>query len=304
MAAPSCFNPISKIDLWPEEGRLGSRVLWAKLIVHARRFKMRLCEIHIYPLKSGAGIALKESFLETRGLQGDRRWLVVDANGRFLSARTHPRMLLIKAIPDEKGLSLNAPGMSQIHVPRHTVEQTLGSVSIWKDNCNALYLAQDADSWLSEFLGTPSHLVYMSDDIERPVSKTNARPGDIVSFADAYPLLLTSKASLADLNKRLVKPIEMQRFRANLVIDGIEAFAEDKWQRLRIGEVEFECASPCTRCVLTTIDPLTANKDPQGEPLKTLKTYRQNDEGVLFGINLIPRSRGNIRVGDLLEVLA
>ncbi|MDP7039153.1 MAG: MOSC domain-containing protein [Myxococcota bacterium] len=264
---------------------------------------MRLCELHVYPLKSGAGIALNEAFLEARGLQGDRRWLVVDANGRFLSARTHPRMLLIKAIPDEKGLYLSAPGVGKIHVPLPNTAQTLGPVSIWKDTCNALYLSQEADRWLSDFLGTPSHLVYMSDDITRPVNKTDARPGDIVSFADAYPLLLTSKASLVDLNKRLAKPIEMPRFRANLVVDGIEAFAEDKWQRLRLGEIEFDCASPCTRCVLTTIDPLTANKDPQGEPLKTLKTYRQNDEGVLFGINLIPRAQGKIRVGDTLEVL-
>ena len=265
---------------------------------------MRLCELHVYPLKSGAGIAREEAFLEARGLQDDRRWLVVDQDGRFLSARTHPRMLLIKAIPHAEDLFLSAPHAGEIHVPLPNTAQTLGPISIWKDKCNALYLGQEADRWLSDFLATPCHLVYMSDDIERPVNKTDARPGDIVSFADAYPLLLTTEYSLADLNNRLTTPISMQRFRPNLVVDGIEAFAEDKWQRLRIGELEFDCASPCIRCVLTTVDPQTGNKDPQGEPLKTLRTYRQNDQGILFGINLIPRSQGVIRVGDMLEVLA
>ena len=265
---------------------------------------MRLCELHVYPLKSGASIALQGASLEARGLKNDRRWLVVDQDGRFLSARSHPRMLLIKAIPDDEGLCLSAPDVGTIRVPVQSAAQTLDSVSIWKDKCDALYLSQEADRWLSDFLTTPCRLVYMSDEIERPVNKADARPGDIVSFADAYPLLLTTNASLADLNNRLAEPMGMQRFRPNLVVDGIEAFAEEKWQRLRIGELEFACCSPCTRCMLTTIDPKTASKDPQGEPLKTLGTYRQNDKGVLFGINLIPRSQGKIRVGDTLEVLA
>ena len=265
---------------------------------------MRLRELHIYPLKSGAGIAREEAYLEARGLKGDRRWLVVDDNGRFLSARTHPHMLLIKAIPDAEGLILSAPHAGKIKISFDGSNPTLGPVSIWKDTCNAFYLSQEADRWLSEVLATPCHLVYMSDEIERSVNKAEARPGDLVSFADAYPLLLTTESSLADLNNRLTTPISMQRFRPNLVVDGLEAFTEDRWQHLRIGDLEFECCSPCTRCVLTTVDPQTGNKDPQGEPLKTLRTYRQNDQGILFGINLIPRSHGSMRVGNVLEVLA
>ena len=180
----------------------------------------------------------------------------------------------------------------------------LEKVSVWSDECEGIYMSREADQWLFNILGASCRLVFMPDESERPVDPDYAQKGDIVSFADGYPLLLTNQASLADLNERLERPIEMIRFRPNVVMQGADAFEEDNWNRVRIGSVEFECSRPCARCVLTTVDPSTGVKDPDGEPLKTLKTYRHEGEGVLFGINLIPRSSGQLNLGDSVIVLA
>lgn len=265
---------------------------------------MKLSGLHIYPLKSGAGISLQVSEVESRGLNLDRRWLVVDEVGRFMTARKHPRMVLIQAQPQRDGaLFLSADSQTGLQVAPCDGAQAVEDVTIWKDECGGVYLSPEADRWLSDFLEVPCRLVYMPDEVERAVDQDYAQEGDIVSFADGYPLLLTTKASLADLNGRSTKPIEMIRFRPNLVVDGCEAFAEDNWKRIRIGAVEFECSRPCSRCVLTTVDPATGIKNADGEPLTTLKTFRREGDGVLFGVNLIPRSAGEIRVCDTVEVL-
>jgi uncharacterized protein YcbX len=132
----------------------------------------------------------------------------------------------------------------------------------------------------------------------------HSQTGDEVSFADAFPLLLISRAALDGLNARLAKPVSMLRFRPNLVVEGVAAHAEDGWKRIRIGEVEFDVAKACTRCVFTTVDPMRGERDPDGEPLRTLIGYRRTADGVTFGQNLIPRSAGSVRVGDAVEVLA
>ncbi len=265
---------------------------------------MKLSSLYIYPLKSGAGISLGSSAVDPRGLRLDRRWLVVDEEGRFMTARKHPRMVLIQAIPQEKGgLLLEGAGQEQLSVSAVSSDVGLRPVTIWKDECMGAYLSSEADRWLSDFLGKECHLVHMNDDVERAVDPDYAQPGDIVSFADGYPLLLTTKASLADLNSRVTSPIEMIRFRPNLVLDGCDAFGEDGWKRIRVGSVEFECSRPCSRCVLTTVDPATGIKNTDGEPLTTLKTYRLDGEGVLFGVNLIPRNTGTITLGDPVEIL-
>ena len=266
---------------------------------------MKLHGLYIYPLKSGAGISLDASAVESRGLSLDRRWLVVDENGRFMTARKHPRMVLIQASPlDDGGLVLGASGKPPLVVPAVDQAFERKTVTIWKDECQGTYLSAEADGWLSDFLGTRCRLVYMSDQVERVVDQDYAQPGDIVSFADGYPLLLTTTASLADLNARMSKTIEMIRFRPNLVVDGAEAFAEDGWKTIRVGSVEFECSRACSRCVLTTVDPSTGVKDGDGEPLSTLKDYRMDGEGVLFGMNMIPRGAGTLRVGDSVEILS
>ena len=141
----------------------------------------------------------------------------------------------------------------------------------------------------------------MDAGVTRPMTDAHSQAGDEVSFADAFPLLLISRAALDGLNARLAKPVSMLQFRPNLVVDGAPAHAEDGWKRIRIGEVEFDVAKPCTRCVFTTVDPLRGERDPDGEPLRTLIGYRRNGDGVTFGQNLIPRSLGTLRIGDAVK---
>ena len=264
---------------------------------------MKLASIHIYPLKSGQPIDLVASEVMPRGLPGDRRWMLVDETGRFLTARQFPRLAMVGALLEGDVLRLRAPGMTELAIPMQPASPNHLVVTVWKDQVNAVAPSEAADAWFSEWLGKAVRLVQMTDDIHRPVTPDYGRAGDEVSFADGFPLLLITTASLADLNRRLAQPVPMQRFRPNVVIDGADPYAEDTWTRLRIGEVEFEGVKNCSRCVFTTIDPETGTKSADGEPLKTLGTYRLADGGIYFGQNLIPRSSGTIRVGDAVEIL-
>ena len=264
---------------------------------------MQLSGLYLYPIKSSAPLEMQTAVVEPRGLQHDRRWMVVDADGSFLTGRQLPRLTLVRAHPDSQGLSLEAPGMPSLQVPFPQTEATV-PVNVWKNEVAAKRAQAAADAWLSEFLQQPVHLVHMDASIVRPMTDPHSRPGDEVSFADAFPLLLISRAALDGLNARLAKPVSMLQFRPNLVVDGVAAHAEDGWKRIRIGEVEFDVAKACTRCVFTTVDPARGERDPDGEPLRTLIGYRRTPEGVTFGQNLIPRSLGSVRVGDAVEVLA
>lgn len=263
---------------------------------------MQLSGLYLYPIKSTAPLEMQTALVEPRGLQHDRRWMVVDAEGRFLTGRQLPRLTLVRAQPVPGGLSLDAPGMPPLLVPFPQTEATV-PVNVWKNEV-AAKPSGVGDAWLSEFLRRPARLVHMDAEVTRPMTDPQSRPGDQVSFADAFPLLLISRAALEGLNARLVKPVSMLQFRPNLVVDGVAAHAEDGWKLIRIGGVEFEVAKACTRCVFTTVDPLRGERDPDGEPLRTLIGYRRTPEGVTFGQNLIPRSSGGVRVGDAVEVLA
>lgn len=263
---------------------------------------MRLSSLHVYPVKSTAPLDVERAVVEPRGLRHDRRWMVVDAAGRFLTGRELPRLTLVRAQPGAHGLSLDAPGMPPLSVPFPRTAATL-PVVVWKSEVAAKQ-AEAADTWLSEFLRQPARLVHMDASVTRPMTDAHSQAGDEVSFADAFPLLLITRAALDGLNARLDKPVSMLRFRPNLVVDGAHAHAEDGWKRIRIGEVEFDVAKPCTRCVFTTVDPLRGERDPGGEPLRTLIGYRRSGDGVTFGQNLIPRSLGILQVGDAVEVLA
>jgi uncharacterized protein YcbX len=261
-----------------------------------------LASIHVYPLKSCAPLPLDSARVEARGLEHDRRWMVVDASGKCLTGRQHPRLTLIRADPAGEALRLRAPGMPDLRLlpapgPRHGVE-------VWDSHVEARFADAAADAWISAFLGAPARFAYMDDDCLRRVDPDYARPDDIVSFADGYPLLLISQAALDLLNAKLAQPMPMLRFRPSLVIAGTAPHAEDGWKRVRIGGVEFDVAKPCIRCVFTTVDFERGAFDPSGEPLRTLLTYRRTPKGVSFGQNLIPRGSGTLRVGDALEVLA
>ncbi|WPB81287.1 MOSC domain-containing protein [Archangium violaceum] len=264
-----------------------------------------LTAINIYPLKSCAGLPLTRATVEPLGLQHDRRWMAVRPDGSFMTGRELPALVLVRAVPGPSGLHLSAPGMPELEVPLPPAGAPRLDVTVWDDTCSAARAQESADRWLSEYLGEPTRLVYVDERMQRLVDPKYADPEDRVGFADGFPLLLISEASLADLNQRLAQPVPMSRFRPNLVVDGCEAFAEDGWKRLRIGTVELAGVKPCARCVFTTVDPETARADPQQEPLRTLSTYRRvlPSKGVMFGQNVIVRRPGEIRVGDAVEIL-
>jgi len=260
--------------------------------------------LFIHPLKSAAGIAVDAADVEPRGLRNDRRWLLVDDDSRFVTGRQQSRLPLIRAEPTADGLHLQAPGMPELSVARPPADAERIDATIWKDTVSAARAGVDADRWASRFLQCPVRLLYMDDAAARPVDPDYATAGDEVSFADGFPLLLLSQAALDGLNARLSRPVTMQRFRPNIVVDGCDAHAEDGWHRVRIGDVEFDVVKDCKRCVFTTVDPQRGERDADGEPLRTLLDYRRRGNGATFGRNLLPRSRGVVRVGDPVEVLA
>ena len=268
----------------------------------------RIAEITVYPVKSAGGLRLDASRIEARGLVGDRRWMVVDPEGKCLTGREHPRLVLVRARIGDGGLRLEAPGLAPVTVARAAPGSGRDSahpVTMWNGDTRGVDAGDEAASWISALLETPVRLVEMTDDCLRTPDPEVARPGDLVSFADCFPVLLIGRSSLDELNGRLGEPTSMRRFRPNLVIEGAPPFAEDHWWRLRIGEVEFEGAKNCVRCEFPTIDPDTAVKDARREPMRTLATFRRRPEGGVFlGQNLIPRTFGTVRVGDPVEVFA
>jgi uncharacterized protein YcbX len=175
------------------------------------------------------------------------------------------------------------------------------SVTVWADTVDAADAGAEAAAWLSEFLGTDCRLVCFAREAVRPVDRVYAEASDQVGFADGFPFLLISQASLDDLNARLAQPVPMLRFRPNLVIGGSEPYAEDDWRRIRIGDLTFRVAKPCSRCIIPTIDPATARRG--SEPLRTLMSYRRRDNKVYFGQNLVHDAVGRLAVGMPVEVL-
>jgi len=263
-----------------------------------------LTGLFMYPLKSAAGLSREKATVEPLGLEHDRRWMVVRPEGSFITGREVPSLVLVRAVPREGGLHLSAPGMPALQVPAPPEAAPRLDVTVWDDTCSAARAGEEADAWLSRYLGEPAALVHVDARMERAVDPRYAAPGDRVGFADGFPLLLISEASLTDLNQRLAHPVPMARFRPNLVVGGCDAFAEDGWRRLRIGEVELAAVKPCARCVFTTVDPESARPDPEQEPLRTLATFRRGAKGqVLFGQNVVVRRPGTLRVGDVVEVL-
>ncbi len=265
---------------------------------------IRLSALNIYPVKSMRGIALPAAELDALGLRHDRRWMVVDEQGQFLTGRQLPRLLLIQpALSPAGALTLVFPDGTRLAVPPAAPDAPRLPVQVWRDTVEALAVDADVDAALSEFLGRPCRLVSFAEDVVRPVDPDYARPGDRTGFADGFPLLLISEASLADLNTRLLVPLPMARFRPNLVVSGCAPYAEDDWREIRIGDIPFELVKPCSRCVMTTTNPDTGAREGQ-EPLRTLATYRRCGNKVYFGQNVVHRGRGLLRVGDAVTVRA
>ena len=264
---------------------------------------MRVAEIRIYPVKGLRGRPVADAVVEPWGLAGDRRYMVVDETGKFLSQRELPRMAVLEAALRPGGLNLSGPGLGLLAVDEPGPEVPSRDVTVWRDRVPARDAGNAAAVWLSAALGRACRLVHMADPAAaRQVDPDFSESQDRVSFADGFPVLVTNAASLADLNARLPVPIPMDRFRTNIAVVEAEAWAEDGWQRLHIGPVPFAGTKDCARCAVTTVDQDTGERSPENEPVRTLAQFRRKAGGrIIFGQNLIPRGTGRIAVGDTVR---
>lgn len=269
-----------------------------------------LAALYVYPVKSLAGAAREETAIEPWGPAGDRRWLLAFPGGYRVTQREHPRLALASAASLPGGaVRLTAPGMAPLDVDVPGEAQETGVVELWRSKVEAVRAGAAADRWFSAYLGTDVQLFHMdAPERRRPVDPAHSRPGETVSFADGFPLLLTSVSSLDALNSLIAQgdhadegPLPMDRFRPNLVVAGTAPWAEDGWRRIRVGEVVFRVVKPCGRCVVTTTDQHTATRGK--EPLRTLARHRRSGDQLVFGQNLIPEHTGRVRSGDSFEVL-
>jgi len=257
-----------------------------------------ITDIYIYPIKSTKGIPLPQTLVEEKGLKDDRRYMVVDLEGKFITGRTHPQLTQVRIEFSKKGLSVSAPHQPTLSIQPDPLLSSI-TVEIWDDNVQAQACHPSCDQWFSAFLGEACRLVYFSETTSRHIKNKQTQ----VSFADGYPLLLINQASVNALNSRLATPVNALHFRPNLIIKGGLPFVEDTWARIKIGEVEFEVSKPCSRCNFTNVDPKTGIADTE-QPLKTLAEFRFYDGNIDFGQNLIPLNEGRIRSNDSIQVLA
>ena len=277
---------------------------------------MILSEINIYPIKSCRGISLAEAVVEDCGLQFDRRWMLVDENNRFLTQREYPVMATLRVMVDGGSLMVES-AEKEIKISPAKPQSRKEEVTVWQSEVEAAVYGDKVNEFFSEALGARVRLVYMPDESRRSINPRFDRGKDIVSFADGYPLMLLSEASVGELNSRLEQPLPMNRFRPNLVVSGADAFAEDDWNAIRVGDTVFRSTKPCERCVITTTDQEKGEVDGK-EPLKTLATYRLakivmperiealgvSANAVLFGQNLVSETPGaTLRLGDKVEVI-
>lgn len=264
--------------------------------------KPTLVRIRIYPVKSLGGFDRDVWELDAFGLRYDRRWMIVDPDGRFMTQRDYPGMAEIAVEMQADRLILSVPMLSPVAVPLEPEPGASEPVTIWGDTVAARAASEDANRWLGEVLKTPCRLVYMPEESARSVDRAHVGRNAQLAFADGYPLLLTSVESLAELNRRLSEPVTMERFRPNLVVRGLDGpHVEDTWRRIRVSDMELQVVKPCSRCVIVTTDQQTGERGP--EPLKTLAKYRTSDGEVYFGQNVVHLGHGRIRVGDDVQVL-
>ncbi|WP_246131683.1 MOSC domain-containing protein [Pistricoccus aurantiacus] len=260
-----------------------------------------LSALYRYPIKSTAYQQVAKAWVGEEGLEGDRRFMIARPDGVFLTARTHPRLQQIQTWLQKDGILLQHPGQTPLALPYAELEKRPFVTQVWSDSFEALTTNAAANRWCEAVLGEPVRLLWM----DKRSPRYRQAIGKRVSFADGYPLMLIGQGSLEDLNGRTERRHVMAQFRPNLVVEGIEAFAEDQWRRLRIGEVELAVSKPCTRCAMISVDPATGTFIEGREPLRTLAGYRRGLTGqVEFGQNLIVLTGGELEVGMSVEVLA
>jgi uncharacterized protein YcbX len=267
-----------------------------------------ITDLIVYPIKSCRGIALEEATIESSGIENDRRWMIVNDTGRYMTQRELPRMATIVPALSAGALSLTAPGMPALEVPDAPDGPSL-QVTVMSFRCSAMDAGARPAEWLSEFLGRPVRLVRFDPQVVRPIDPQFWQ-GDSdahVAFPDAFPLLLISRKSLDDLNSRLEAPLPMNRFRPNVVLEGLDAYEEDRIDELRAGALRLQMARPCTRCKITTTDQMTGEVLTT-EPIATLRRYRWNPElrGVMFGRYALVAAGvgGRLRRGQSLEFVS
>ena len=261
--------------------------------------------LNVYPVKGLKGIALHEARCTDRGIEHDRRFMVVDRDRTFISQRSHPKMATVWTEIDGDELVLSAPDEPEMRLPLRPRGQSRLRVQVWNATCDAVSVSREADEWLSRYLGLDCALVYMPDDSKRFSNPELAGEGKRVAFADGYAYLLTHESSLADVNARLLArghpAVPMNRFRPNIVVEGGLPWAEDDWKDAAFGEAVLRAAKPCGRCQVTTTDQATGEvRGP--EPLATLATFRDSPFGIRFGMNLVTIREGVVRVGDTVEL--
>ncbi|WP_442783612.1 MOSC domain-containing protein [Collimonas fungivorans] len=270
----------------------------------------------LYPIKSCAGIALQAATVTAAGLSHlhahDREWMVIDSDGQFLSQRSHPAMALIAPALQDGAMTVQAPGMPPLLVPTAPLDRAQAAsleVTVWDDHLSAHDCGDDAAAWFSRVLGQPCRLVRFDPAARRLASKKWTLDADAPTrFADGYPMLLISQGSLDNLNRKLQAqartPLPMNRFRPNIVIDGVDAFEEDFLETLRAGPICLQPVKPCTRCPMPAIDQASGEIGP--DPMDILLTYRANprvEGAVTFGVNMLVRE-GNgavLRIGQDIE---
>ncbi|WP_156479037.1 MOSC domain-containing protein [Acetobacter senegalensis] len=259
-------------------------------------------DLAIYPVKGMQGHSVRSAVAEECGLLGDRRWMVVDTNGIFLSQRELPGLARLSPCLGEHTLSLTT-GSETIHVPFPDAKAVIREVRIWHDTLPVRDGGDQAAQWLSRQLGRAVRLVFQNDPALRRTDVTYAPTQPSVSLADGFPLLITSTASLDDLNQRMATDVPMARFRPNIVVTGCSAWTEDTWRLIRIGACVIRLVKPCARCAVILVDQKTGEKPTPREPLRTLATFRRGRRGVMFGQNAIVVKSGVICVSDRIELL-
>lgn len=263
---------------------------------------LQVSELFIYPIKSLGGISLSSAVVTDRGLQYDRRWMLVNEKNEFMTQRSNAQMALLQVEVVEEGLRVSHKKKdSSVVIPyQPAAMQGTVMVQVWSDRCRAQIVSEDANKWFSEMLSVSCRLVYMPDSTRRRVDGRYARNKEITAFSDAYPFLIIGQSTLDDLNNRLSEHVPINRFRPNIVFTGGKAFEEDGWAHFAVNDVQYYGVKLCARCVVTTINQQDAHKGK--EPLKTLSTYRMSNNKIYFGQNLLHQGVGIIRVGDRIDV--
>lgn len=261
---------------------------------------LKLSEIWIYPIKSLGGIALQHSKVLDKGLQHDRRWMLVDENGQFMTQRVYPQMALFKLGMNAETLKITYGDQSFDLSLANPTSLDLMKVTIWDDSVLASEVNKKHSEWFSTLLGMKCKLVFFPEGNSRPVDSTYKVNNEHVSLADAYPFLIIGQPSLDNLNAKLEVALPMNRFRPNLIFRGGKPHDEDGWRNFTVGSNRFVAVKPCARCVLTTVNQDTAEKGI--EPLRTLATYRKQENKILFGQNLVALDHGQIKVDDQITL--